>query len=414
MSLISKLKKLHNENSISMHVPGHKNNTIGELSAVIKPEYDLTEIPGLDDLHEPAEVLYELNSMLSEKAPGYYAQAMVNGTTNGIISSIYAVKEKVSHCYIAGDAHKSVYHGVSLIDVDYTVISIEELYNVELQNSCVIFTSPAYTGELIKDIDEHVDYIRENNGLSIIDAAHGAHLSITNNFESSLLKSGADIVIESYHKMLPALTMASVLFTKDIQLHQRIMHYINQFETSSPSYLVLASIEYAQKFYNEYDDKLFFEKRTKLIQYLEDADIKVAEQDDAAKLMLNTSEGSYSLEQSLRNAGVYSEMVTDDGVLWCLPLWHEGDSYPFDELLDRISKLTVVKENDAAINNTDILKGKICVENIVPYPPGVPLVLKGNMITEEDLKTITHYQVNHVKIEGIEYNINYYMNEAEL
>lgn len=414
MSLINKLKELHNEGSISMHVPGHKNNTIGELSAVIKPEYDLTEIPGLDDLHDPAEVLKGLNSMLMEKEPGYYAQAMVNGTTNGIISSIYAVKPLVNHYYIIGDAHKSVYHGVSLIDADYTVISSGALYEVELQNSCVIFTSPSYTGTLIKDIGKHVEYIRKNSGLSIIDAAHGAHLSITNKFEKSLLKSGADIVIESYHKMLPALTMASVLFTGDIQLHQRIMHYINQFETSSPSYLILASIEYAQQFYNEYDDEMFFRKRTMLIDALNSADIEVKEQDDPAKLMLNTGLGAYSLERSLRSSGIYSEMVTDEGVLWCLPLWHEGDSYPFKELLQRITQLTAAELNESAVKNTDILEGRICVENIVPYPPGVPLVLKGNVITADVVKRIKHYQVNHVKIEGIDHNINYYMNEAEL
>ena len=56
----------------------------------------------------------------------------------------------------------------------------------------------------------------------------------------------------------------------------------------------------------------------------------------------------------------------------------------------------------------------MCIENIVPYPPGVPLVLKGDVISTSHLKRIQHYQVNHVKIEGIDYNINYYMKRAEL
>src|SRR5690625_2619770 len=198
-----------------MHVPGHKNNTIGCLGSIIRPEYDLTEIPGLDDLHDPSDVLSELNSMLSRKAPGYHAQAMVNGTTNGIICSIYALKEHVSRFYIVGDAHKSVYHGMSLSEVPYVRISINELYNIELDNACVIITSPTYTGEMMNNINEYISYIRESNGVSLIDAAHGAHLSITGNFKRSLLLSGADVVVESYHKMLPALTMASVVFTRD-------------------------------------------------------------------------------------------------------------------------------------------------------------------------------------------------------
>lgn len=414
MSLINKLKGLHSDGAISMHVPGHKNNTVGKLSDLIKPEYDLTEIPGLDDLHDPAEILKELNDKLSLKQEGYYAQAMVNGTTNGIICSIYALNETASHFYIVGEAHKSVYHGVSLVDASYSVISIEKLYEVDLENSCVIFTSPSYTGALIKNISGHINHIRENKAFSIIDAAHGAHLSITENFKESLLVSKADVVIESYHKMLPALTMSSVLFTNSSVLHQRIMHYINQFETSSPSYLILASIEYAQEFYNEYDDTLFFKKRTALIDHLEKSGITVAEQNDPAKLMLSSKESPYNLERSLRNEGIYSEMVTDEGVLWCLPLWHKDDSYPFKELLDRIAKLTRAADGSARVKDIDVLEDKICLENIVPYPPGVPLVLKGNVITNEDIKRIKHYQVNHVKIEGIDYNINYYMNEAEL
>lgn len=414
MSLIKQLKGLHNEGIISMHVPGHKNNTIGKLSDIIRLEYDLTEIPGLDDLHDPSEILKELNDKLSLKKEGYYAQAMVNGTTNGIICSIYALSETVNHFYIVGEAHKSVYHGVSLVNGSYSVISIEELYEVNLQNTCVVLTSPSYTGTLIKNIGEHINFIRNNKAFSVIDAAHGAHLSITENFKESLLLSGADAVIESYHKMLPSLTMASVLFTKDLELRQRIMRYINQFETSSPSYLVLASIEYAQEFYNDYDDTVFFKKRTILINHLKEHGVMVTEPDDPGKLLLTSAKGPYNLEQSLRTEGIYSEMVTEEGVLWCLPLWHEADSYPFKELLDKITKLTPAADNAAPVKDIAVLEDKICLENIVPYPPGVPLVLKGNVITNEDIKRIKHYQVNHVKIEGIDYNINYYMNEAEL
>lgn len=414
MSLIHKLTQLHNNQALSMHVPGHKNNTIGNLEKIISAEYDLTEIPGLDDLHDPADILQELNAMLSMKSEGYNAQAMVNGTTNGIISSIYALNEVVSHFYIIGDAHKSIFHGLSLVNASYDSISLDDLEDVSLKNTCVIFTSPTYAGEIINNIDEHVEYIRVSEGFTLIDAAHGAHLSITKNFNKSLLLSKADVVVESYHKMLPALTMASVLFTREDRLHQRIMFYIDHFETSSPSYLVLASIEYAQYFYNTYDDTEFFKKRSTLIKHLESLNIDVKEQDDPAKIILSFTHGSYELERRLRAQNIYSEMVTDEGVLWCLPLWHDKDSYPFDDLLKRLSSLTKQNINEGKSEDLSILLDKICVKNIVPYPPGVPLVLKGNRISARYLKTIKHYRVNHVKIEGIEYNINYYMNEAGL
>jgi arginine/lysine/ornithine decarboxylase len=409
MYLMDKLNQLGREGVISMHVPGHKNMTIGNLNH-LGWKNDMTEITGLDDLHSPEGVLLKLNEFLSGKQPGYHAQAMVNGTTGGVLSAIYAVREEVDRFMVVGDAHKSVYHGLDLAGTPFETVSSGELLNTAMENSAVIITYPSYKGSVDSCLAEMIEYVRYSGGISIVDEAHGAHFGMTDKFPRSALESGADIVIQSYHKMLPALTGASVAFTKGKVRHKRMMKYIDYFETSSPSYLILASIELAHQFYNEFDDEVFFSKRDALINSMEDRGFSIIEADDPAKVTVNMDGTSpYTLFDAMDRAGIYSEMVTDAGILWCLPLFHRGDVYPLEALLERLDSLTFKQSRRGMKSeNLDFLLGKTAVRSVIPYPPGVPLIHEGERFTEEVVKTIIHKKSYHVKMEGIEDNIESY------
>lgn len=409
MKLTDKLNRLKLEGAISMHVPGHKNMTIGNLDK-LSWSHDMTEITGLDDLHSPEGVLLGLNDFLSKKQPGYNAQAVVNGTTTGILSAVYALREEVDRFLIVGDAHKSIYHGMNLADVTFENVSSDDLSDMSVGNSAVIITYPAYDGSTLPSACELISRIKAAGGMVIIDEAHGAHFGITEKFPPSALSFDADIVIQSYHKMLPALTGASVVFTKDARVHKRLMKYIDYFETSSPSYLILASIELAHQFYNDYADDVFFKKRAELIESLERRGFSVTTTDDPAKITINVGGVSpYVLFNAMDREGVYSEMVTEAGVLWCLPLFHQGDGYPFEALLGRLDSLSFEYEfEDATPGSLDFLLGRPAVRTVVPYPPGVPLIHEGECFTTEVIKSIIHKKSYHVKIEGIEDNIAYY------
>lgn len=415
MRLTDKLNQLKKDNAISMHVPGHKNMTIGNLGK-LKWTDDMTEITGLDDLHSPEDILFGLNDFLSEKQPGYQAQAVVNGTTTGILSAIYALKEEVDGFLVIGDAHKSVYHGLDLAGVPFKGLSPGDLINTVVKNTGVVITYPTYSGHTIPRLAEMIDHVRNSGGIVIVDEAHGAHLGITERFLPSALSYSADIVIQSYHKMLPALTGASVVFIKGGAVHKKMMKYIDYFETSSPSYLILASIELAQLFYNDFKDEIFFSKRNELISRLKNRGFSVREADDPAKITLNMDAVSpYALFDAMNREDIYSEMVTEKGVLWCLPLFHQGDGYPFELLLERLDNLsfTQTRVEDAETENFDFLLGKPAVRSVVPYPPGVPLIHEGERFTEEVIKSIIHKKIYHVKIEGIQDNIEAYKVEDD-
>ena len=124
-----------------------------------------------------------------------------------------------------------------------------------------ICTYPNYYGETF-NIGNFINKLHDNGIPVLVDEAHGAHFDLEG-FPISSMNYGADYVVQSYHKTLPALTMGSVLFIhKDAPLRSQVIEYLSYFQTSSPSYLVMSSLEYAQEFYNEFKSELFFEKKT--------------------------------------------------------------------------------------------------------------------------------------------------------
>ena len=414
MKLHKKMEEmlLKRHTHISMHVPGHKNNTIGYLSN-LHLDFDMTEIDGMDDLHEPTGILQEVNQILSGKYPGYHAQMMVNGTTNGILSAVYAVSDQTERYFIVDSAHKSVYHALKLLNCEPVHIKSTEIVNRQLDShDTIIITYPTYSGETI-DVSNIIQYAHNYGTTVITDEAHGAHLDMAPDFPKSSMKYDSDITIQSYHKMLPALTMASVIFTKSRALHDKVMKYINYFETSSPSYLIMLSIESAQEFYDNFKPELFNKNRKKIIQTLKSREIMVKPQNDPTKLILNhPSLTPYELAKVFTDRHIYHEMVTDRGVLWCLPLFHNGHSYPLRLLLERISSADFSRVHiTPAKTDLEILKNKTCIRTIVPYPPGVPLVHEGETITDNHMNWLSHYVSNHVRMEGIQYNLEYYKNE---
>lgn len=406
MRLIEKLESLNKLQAISLHVPGHKNNTIGDLNR-LSVVHDKTEIQGLDNLHEPEEILKSLNDFVANKYEGYEAQVLTNGSTTGIVSSLLAVQEEVNRYIVIGQAHKSVYHGIEL--AQKTVLETNSLDDINLQSGdVVIVTYPTYQGT-VYDIESLINHIHSHKAMIIVDEAHGAHFDITSNFPKSSMNFNADIVVQSYHKMLPAFTMGSVVFSKDKKRHNKLMKYISYIESSSPSYLVMASIELAHEFYLKYDDALFFRKRYQIIEAIKNTGCTIIEMDDPVKLNITHPEYSnYDVEQAMVDVNIYPEMTTDDGVLLILPLSHAGDSYPYNLLMSRLSAMQFSQLYATEVADYTHLMNKICIQHIIPYPPGVPMIRKGHVITEEDIKSLIHLTRNRVKIEGIRNNLEYY------
>lgn len=436
MSLYDKIQSIQDENSISLHVPGHHNNTIGYLKEM-NLGMDMTEITGLDDLHQPEEVIRE-SLMKMDRYPNHDARYLVNGTTVGILSVIYAVKHLDGDILIPRNAHKSIYNALSLTNqkaiwMPMTVSEetgqydgVKSLDTLDLSNvKLAIFTYPNYYGEVF-DVQSHIQLLKAYGVPTLVDEAHGAHFGISSYFPQSSIMYEADIVVQSYHKTLPALTMGSVMYIrKELPIQQRIEEYLTMLQTSSPSYLIMTSLEKAELFYKHYNDKLFKRLRMILIQTLKEVGLEVGSLADPLKLLVSHEKMTgEQVKQIFEQSNIYVELNDEKYILLVLPLWHEGDSFPFEVLINKIKSLKLdyyyqvrgrakfdlpvtsgvyvpIEVKDAITIDLIDAVNKISAVDVIPYPPGIPVILKGEYIKGDVLNSLLHWIDSGGRVEGI-------------
>ena len=258
-SLYEKLKKYESSDFYGFHMPGHKRNT--ELMGNGLPYgIDITEIDGFDDLHHADGVLLELEQRIAKLYGAGRSRILINGSTAGIMSAILGCVDRGSKLLVARNCHKSVYHAMELggiepvylypeFDAEWEINGVIEPEQVKAalkadpEIKAVMLVSPTYDG-VVSDIRTIAEIVHSYQIPLIVDEAHGAHFGFHPYFPENSNQCGADVVIHSLHKTLPALTQTAVLhmngrFAKE----ERIWHYLNMLQTSSPSYILMAGID---------------------------------------------------------------------------------------------------------------------------------------------------------------------------
>lgn len=235
-----------------MHMPGHKGNP------ALVPQYytdDITEIEGFDNLHDPSGVLRKLEEDAARIWDAKEAVVSVNGATAPILSSVMAASKR-GKILVASNCHISVWHALELSGVPFTVIDpmtdpafpfclsidpseVASILENDPSIKTVLITSPTYEG-VVSDIRAIYGITQSHGALLIVDEAHGAHLGLNGFFPPT---SVADIVIKSIHKTLHAPTQTALLlsYSEEADMHL-IRHYMDFFESSSPSYLLMSGV----------------------------------------------------------------------------------------------------------------------------------------------------------------------------
>ena len=225
-SIYNKLKQLQYKEDYPFHMPGHKRNLkIDSLLDAIS-KIDITEITGFDDLHHPEEMIRELMDDLKQIYGTKESYLLVNSSTAGNLAAIAALCNIGDKILVARNCHKSVYHAIELLGLDPIYIypeideygickgitkeQIENIITKETSIKAMVLVSPTYEGR-VSDIEGISDVLHRNNIPLIVDEAHGAHFIYHEAFPESAANSGADIVIQSLHKTLPAFTQTGLL-----------------------------------------------------------------------------------------------------------------------------------------------------------------------------------------------------------
>ncbi|MCJ7842932.1 aminotransferase class I/II-fold pyridoxal phosphate-dependent enzyme [Lederbergia sp. NSJ-179] len=439
MPMYERLIQHKKTNPISFHVPGHKN---GFLYEGMDPAYaqlaqlDLTELTGLDDLHDPQEVIAEAQRLLADFYQTKKSYFLVNGTTVGNLAMILACCQEGDLVLVQRNCHQSILHGLIMAKLDPIFIApdIRENGATEIKLQMVekafqqyptiracIFTYPDYYGQTY-DFQAIIDVVHQHHSLVLVDEAHGAHFALGHPFPQSALQLGADIVTQSAHKTLPALTMGSYLHINSDRVPlKKVEKYLKTLQSSSPSYLIMASLDLARHYlaHVSTEDLTFSLRQSQ--EFIEKVkqlpNIQVIRSKDPLKITVrHSSLSGYELQAKFEQAGVYPELADPRQILLIFPLVKSGMVYPYDQAFRQLQSLSwaggqarnqpmqnIISQESIAITtlalsykkmedlddqwvDMDESVGKVASQMITPYPPGIPLILAGEKIT------ITHVQ----------------------
>lgn len=458
--LYKNLIEYSNSDYYPFHMPGHKRNIEDGVSPF---SYDITEIDGFDNLHNPQGIL----KIAMEEAAEFYCTDktyyLVNGSTCGLLSAICGVTSRGDKILVARNCHKAVYNAVYLNELTPVYINPEyiEMYGInggispevvryELAENpdikAVIITSPTYEG-VVSDVQRIAEIVHKRGIPLIVDEAHGAHFGLHTGFPQSAVKSGADIVIQSVHKTLPSLTQTALLHIRsDIVNVSEVERFLHIYQSSSPSYVLMSSIDECINKLKS-DGLFLFEPYVKRLEVMlthekQLTHLKIVGREivgknavydlDPSKIVISVRGTSYTGSRLYKEmlekyhlqlemaSGDYaiamtSPMDTEDGLLRLFMAMVEIDRdmriYGDDtknEVVNYMIPKPIVMENIYKATHSDTEEmlienavGKISNEFVYLYPPGSPILAPGELITNDIVKLINDYKESGLSVEGL-------------
>ena len=418
-------------------MPGHKR----QMGCFENPfQWDITEIAGFDDLHHPEKdgILTRAQERASKLYGAEESHFLVNGSTAGILSAISGCVTREGKLLMARNSHRSAYHAAELrgLRVSYVYpqfikelginggilpADVENVLAEEEGIEAVFVTSPTYDG-VCSDVRSIADICHRAGVPLIVDQAHGAHFPFSEYFPEDAIQAGADVVIHSVHKTLPALTQTALLHLQgDLADGERIRHYLSVYQTSSPSYVLMASLDACMELLEREGQELF----TDYVQRLEGfrnscRDLKTlrlagkelegfcgVQEFDRSKLLISTRGtrlGGERLSGLLRErfhlememaapdyvVGISSVADTEEGFRRLGLALHELDAENEKE-----------KEFPQESRKTDRSQNRISRTYVYVYPPGTPVLAPGDVVTEEIEEEIRRWQAAGFTVHGL-------------
>ena len=258
MQLIKTLKENRDSGVYPFHMPGHKRMLAGDDLLGRIYGIDITETEGFDDLHNARGIIREAEDRAAALFRSDETHFLVNGSTCGILAAITGSVTSGDSLVIASNCHRSVFNGLMLsgakpyiitpdpeayfeISGGVSALSVERAIDeADGKRVAVVITSPTYEG-ITSDVEAIAGVCRKKGAVLIVDSAHGSHFGLSDDFPKSAVASGADVVITSVHKTLPAMTQTALIhINKDCPSKERIRKMLPVYMTSSPSYVCAA------------------------------------------------------------------------------------------------------------------------------------------------------------------------------
>ena len=459
-TLLELLEAYGRGDTYPFHMPGHKRRLGPEqLQNVIA--MDITEIDGFDNLHDPQGILRDAQERAAHLYHSEETYFMVNGSSGGLLAAIAACCRNGGEIAVARNCHQSVYHALEIQQLQPVYIypqfntcteicegtypqDVEKLWITNPNIQAIVITSPTYEG-VVSDIRKICQIAHTHKTPVIVDEAHGAHLTFHPYFPESAVDCGADLVIQSTHKTLPMLTQTALIHVNGSLVDRdRIRRMLRVYQTSSPSYLLMGSIDAGlrliadqkEALLSEYTDRLEdLRSCLKQLKHLTLFDEEMLTPGafaayDRSKLLILTQKSSLTgpaLHQLLlQHFHLQMEMVSAGAVLAMTSIGDDDEGY--DRLknalyrIDREAGPAPAERNllpgfssakcllpiyDAALAKRKAVKlaeaaGSVSASYIYLYPPDIPIVTPGEQLTDEIINILTYYIKAGLSVKGVE------------
>ncbi|MDR1418709.1 MAG: aminotransferase class I/II-fold pyridoxal phosphate-dependent enzyme [Endomicrobium sp.] len=451
----------------SFHCPGHKNgksidenlkNYIGE--EVFK--FDVTVFDEVDSLHDPVGPIKKAQELMSEAYGVKHSLFLVNGTSVGNIAMFLASCDSGDSVIVSRNSHKSIMAGIVMsgvwpiwiqpkIDQNLDLIfsttyeQIKEALDKYPEAKAVFVTSPTYNG-VVANLKKIIDLCHRRGKIVLVDEAHGAHLHFNNELPESAIDVGADLCVQSTHKILSAMSQGSVFhFNSKLVDINRVKKVVSMLQTTSPNYLTLASLDLARRqvFLHGKENfdrvikaarwgRTYINNNITFMKCCTRKEIQGIGFDlDETKLTVNVTKtglSGYEIEDIL--AREYNIQLDYADLFNLVAIMGEGstkeDVEVFVRALESIDKKyhgeqknwilkipslateMVMKPRDVFLSNSTkkvSLKkavGHVAAQTLTPYPPGIPVVIPGERITKEICDYLIDMSSKDIRISGQE------------
>lgn len=457
--LYKKLERYGQSDFYPFHMPGHKRN-LASSAGKFPFERDITEISGFDNLHHAEGILKEAQENAAQLYGTRRCFFSVNGSTAALLSAISACVSKGGSILVARNCHKAVYHALYLRELQPVYIyphedsrlginggispsCVERYLEEHPEVEAVLITSPTYDG-IVSNVEKIAEIAHRHEVPLIVDEAHGAHFRFSEYFPVSAADLGADIVIQSFHKTLPSMTQTAVLHVCSDRVDvEKVKQFMAIYQTSSPSYILMASIDACvdkmqkdgQQMFREFTfqlekarQRLSQCQKIQLVQpgMLDSTDVFDYDRSKLLFSTVGTSMNGHELHARLRDEfHIEMEMEAENYVLGIAAV---GDTEEgFERLCSAIEKIDAETETetDAGQERISYAKmkqvlsiaqamdaqqrrfpleesiGKISGEFAYLYPPGIPILVPGEQISGHLVRNVRRYMEQGLEVQGL-------------
>ena len=460
--IYQELIKLADSDMYPFHMPGHKRNL---QSTPLKGAFrcDITEIDGFDNLHQESGIILEAENRAAKLYGAGKSFFLINGSTAGVLAAVSACVKEGGTILAARGSHKSFYHAAYLrhLNIEYLPVKMLNEYGIfDSYNGCdvemalengknveaVFITSPTYEGRC-SDIKEIAKVCHRKGIPLIVDAAHGAHFGFGEGVPNSAVHLGADVVINSLHKTLPAMTQTAIIHVNgNLVDEKRVKRFLSIYQSSSPSYVLMSSIDLCIKEMEE-NGKSYCEKLHKYREMIGDEaknfrKIRIPGTDilqDPSKILISSTFSSMTGQQlydilreeyhlQLEMAGekyalaIVTGWDTEDGIIRLINALKEIDARGcsvlpemttesdnedenteicINELPERALLLSEAWDDNKEIVPLSECEGRTSGEFVNLYPPGIPLIVPGEVIDNRLIEDISRYLEKDLNVQGV-------------